>query len=221
MKRVSTVEKCPAMGADSEGLIAPDSRRRLGLRRLEWAAASPQALAELLALLGCHFLPALVHALPNTLVYSSPHIGARRAMTTPSAEEDAAQRQKSKGLPEGDLAPAEQRRQQPIPKVQHYFAANGNKYRDRQNRQRGNENPFLSHVQFLMLSYIRRKHFAIVRGYDASRSACARAAYSRSRQSPRPSPCSCDHPVRERRKLHAARQGVRQAQTPAHPEPRC
>src|SRR5437773_8247205 len=94
MKRVSTVEKCPAMGADSEGLIAPDSRRRLGLRRLEWAAASPQALAELLALLGCHFLPALVHALPNTLVYSSPHIGARRAMTTPSAEEDAAQRQK-------------------------------------------------------------------------------------------------------------------------------
>ena len=109
-------------------------------------------------------------------------------MTTPSAEEDAAQRQKSKGLPEGDLAPAEQRRQQPIPKVQHYFAANGNKYRDRQNRQRGNENPFLSHVQFLMLSYIRRKHFAIVRGDEASRSACARAAYSRSRQSPRPSP---------------------------------
>src|SRR5437899_12057449 len=97
MKRVSTVEKCPAMGADSEGLIAPDSRRRLCLRRLEWAAASPQALAELLALLGCHFLPALVHALPNTFVYSSPHIGAGRAMTTPSAEEDAAQRIRAAG----------------------------------------------------------------------------------------------------------------------------
>src|SRR5207249_5395153 len=54
---------------------------------------------------------------------------SEESMTTPSAEEDAAQRQKSKGLPEGDLAPAEQRRQQPIPKVQHYFAANGNKYR--------------------------------------------------------------------------------------------
>src|SRR5207247_10088593 len=120
------------------------SRRRLGLRRLEWAAASPQALAELLALLGCHFLPALVHALPNTLVYSSPDIGARRAMTTPSAEEDAAKRQKSKGLPGGNLAPAEQRRQQPIPKVQHYFAANGNKYRDRQNPKRGNEHPIRS-----------------------------------------------------------------------------
>src|SRR5881409_2230953 len=99
MKRVSTVEKCPAMGADSEGLIAPDSRRRLGLRGLEWAAASPQALAELLAPLGCHFTPALGHGVANTIVYSSPHSGARRATTTPSAEEDAAQRQKSTGVP--------------------------------------------------------------------------------------------------------------------------
>src|SRR6266403_604948 len=90
-------------------------------------ATRAPTLAGLLALLGCHLPPALVHSLPNTLVDSSPNIGARRAMTAPSAEEDAAQRQKSQGLPEGDLAPAKERRQQPIPQVQHQFAAEEDK----------------------------------------------------------------------------------------------
>ena len=44
-------------------------------------------------------------------------------MASKSAEEDPAQRQKSKRLPEGDLAPAEERRQQPIPQLPHDLAA--------------------------------------------------------------------------------------------------
>ena len=73
-------------------------------------------------------------------------------MTTPSAEEDAAQRQKSKRLPEGDLAPAEERRQQPVPQMHHQFAADEDKNRDRQDRQWSHPNPFLIHVEFLTLS---------------------------------------------------------------------
>src|SRR5713226_2452221 len=88
--------------------------RFAGWRSKAGATRAP-TLAELLALLGGHALPALVHALFD----SPPHIGARRAMAGPSAKEDAAQRQQSQRLPEGDLAPAEERRQQPIPQVQH------------------------------------------------------------------------------------------------------
>ena len=99
----------------------------IGGWRFKAGATRAPTLAELLALLGRHPLPALVHSLPNTLIDSPPNMGARSAVTTPTAEEDAAQRQKSQGLPEGELAPAEQRRQQPIPQVQHYFAADEDK----------------------------------------------------------------------------------------------
>jgi hypothetical protein len=40
-----------------------------------------------------------------------------------SAKEDPAQRQKPQALPKGDLAPAEERRQQPIPQLHYQFAA--------------------------------------------------------------------------------------------------
>src|SRR5713226_7451062 len=120
--------------------------------RSKASATRAPTLAELFALLGRHLLPALVHPLPNTLIDSPSDIGARKAMGTPASEEDPAQRQKSQRLPERDLPPAEERRQQPIPQVQHDFAADGDKYRDRQDRQRSKDNPFLSHVQFLMLS---------------------------------------------------------------------
>src|SRR5260370_30719385 len=83
--------------------------------RCKAGATRAPTLPELLAVLGGHALPALVHALFD----SPPHMGAGRAMAAPSAEEDAAQRQKSQRLPEGDLAPAEERRHQPIPKAQH------------------------------------------------------------------------------------------------------
>ena len=65
--------------------------------------------------LGCHALPALGHA--------TAEIGAMRTVAPKSAEEDPAQRQKSKRLPEGDLAPAEERRQQPVPQLHDDFAA--------------------------------------------------------------------------------------------------
>src|ERR1700739_2855829 len=84
-----------------------------------WAEAETfaHALTESVALLGGHVSTALFHA--------TAEIGATGAVRSESAEEDAAQYQDSKRLPESDLAPAEERRQQPVPKLQHYFAADG------------------------------------------------------------------------------------------------
>ena len=53
--------------------------------------------------------------------------GVTGTVPSKSAEEESAQGQKSKRLPEADLAPAEERRQQPIPQVQHDFAADDGK----------------------------------------------------------------------------------------------
>src|ERR1017187_929186 len=99
------------------------------------------------------------HALPESFPLLRGHVlGAGETVTSKSAEEDPAQRQNSKGLPEGNLAPAEDRRQQPIPQLQHYFAAGGDKQQNCRNRQWSQENPSPSHphshphLQFLMLS---------------------------------------------------------------------
>src|SRR6266566_8053026 len=108
------------------------------------AATSAHALPESFPLLRGHVLPALGHA--------TAEVGAMETVASKSAEEDTAQRQNSNRLPEGDLAPAEERRQQPIPQLQHYFAADGDKNQNPQNRQRSQENPSPSHVQVLMLS---------------------------------------------------------------------
>src|SRR5271157_197635 len=108
------------------------------------AEAFAHALPESFPLFGRHVLATLFHAAAET--------GATGTVPSQSAEEDPAQRQQSQRLPKGDLAPAEERRQQPIPEVQHYFAADEDKEQQRQDRQRSNENPFLSHVQSLMLS---------------------------------------------------------------------
>ena len=83
------------------------------------AEAFAHALPESFPLFRRHVLAALFHATAET--------GATGSVPSKSAEEDPAQRQKSKRLPEGDLAPAEERRQQPIPQVQHYFAADDGK----------------------------------------------------------------------------------------------
>src|SRR6266481_3259242 len=79
----------------------------------------------------------------TALFRATAKIGATGTVPSMAAEQDPAQRQNSKRLPEGDLAPAEQRRQQPIPEFQHDFAAEGNKQHDPQNCQRSNENHFL------------------------------------------------------------------------------
>ena len=93
------------------------------------------------------------HALPQSFPLLAGHVsGARETVASKSAEENPAQRQNSKGLPEGNLAPAEDRRQQPIPQFQHYFAADGDKQQEPADRQRSQENPSPSHLQFLILS---------------------------------------------------------------------
>src|SRR2546425_3171244 len=86
-----------------------------------WAKAAtfPYTFPQSFPLLRGQMPPALFHATAET--------GATGTVPSKSAEEDAAQRQDPKRLPEGNLAPAEERRQQPIPQVQHYFAADGDK----------------------------------------------------------------------------------------------
>src|SRR5205814_3599097 len=121
----------------SEHASPVSSHRRLDIGRLEWAAASPQALAELLALLGRHALPALVHSLPNALIDSPPHLGARRDTHTQVSEQNPAKSEQSDGLPEGNLPPSEHRRQVPVPQMHHHFAADPDENRHRHARQRG------------------------------------------------------------------------------------
>src|ERR1039457_5631974 len=87
------------------------------------AATSAHALLESFPLLGRHGLPALGHAIGP----ATAELGAMATVASKSAEEDPAQRQHSKRLPEGKLAPAEERRQQPIPQLLYYFAADGDK----------------------------------------------------------------------------------------------
>src|SRR5262249_47428377 len=128
--------------------IAPGSSRcRRGSGRLEWAAASPPGLAGPFAFFRRHLRPALFHA--------AAHIRASGSTPSQSAEEDTAESQQSNSLPERDLVPTEERRQQPIPQVRHYLAAYEDKEGHSQNRQRRYPKqslPSRSHVQFLMLS---------------------------------------------------------------------
>src|SRR5437660_6499606 len=114
------------------------SRRRFGIRRLDGAATYPQALAELLALLGRHSLPAFGD--------SPPKIGAMKATTTNPSEQKPAQSQQSDSLPEGNLPPYEQHREQPVPQMHHQFAANCDEDRHPYDRQWCYPNQFLSHV---------------------------------------------------------------------------
>jgi hypothetical protein len=80
------------------------------------------------------------------------HAGATGTVKPGSAEEDPAQRQDSERLPEGDSGPAEERRQQPVPQLPHDLAADGDEQQACENYQRCQENPFPSHVQFLIPS---------------------------------------------------------------------
>src|SRR5258708_37903997 len=78
--------------------------------------------------------PTFAHALPESfplfrrhvsaaLFHATAEIGSPRTVSSQSAEQDPAQRQKSQRLPEANLAPAEERRQQPIPQANHHFGA--------------------------------------------------------------------------------------------------
>jgi hypothetical protein len=89
-------------------------------------------LPESFPLLRGHVFAALFHATAD--------IGAAGAVKSKSAEEDPAQCQKSKRLPEADLSPAEELRQQPIPQLQNYLAPDGDKKEHSQDRQRSYPN---------------------------------------------------------------------------------
>src|SRR5712691_6447732 len=101
-------------------------------RRCTEAEAFAHALPESFPLFRRHVLAALFHA--------TAEIRATGTVRSKAAEEDAAQHQDPKRLPEGDLAPAEERRQQPIPQLQHDFATDGDKDEDPENRQRSDQN---------------------------------------------------------------------------------
>jgi hypothetical protein len=75
-----------------------------------------------------------------------------KATTTEASEQNPAESQQSDSLPEGDLPPSEQRRQQPIPQMHHYFAANRNESHHRQDRKWGYPNQFPSHSRVLISS---------------------------------------------------------------------
>src|SRR5713226_7219363 len=107
------------------------------------APAFTHALPEPFALLRGHVRAALGHALGHALFYATAKMGATGTVPSKSADEDPAQQQESQRLPEGNLAPAEERRQQPVPQVQHYFAADDDKEQHPQNRQRSYENQSL------------------------------------------------------------------------------
>src|SRR5439155_10718032 len=100
------------------------------------AATSEHALPESFPLLGGHALPALGHA--------TAEMRTTKTTASISAEADPTQRQKTQRLPEGDRAPAEERRQQPVPQEQHDFAADEGEQQHPQNRQGSDEYPSLS-----------------------------------------------------------------------------
>src|SRR5208337_2186281 len=109
--------------------------------RSGWAetAMFAHALPELFPLFRRHGLPPLSLA--------AAELGATSTVASQSAEKNPAQCQHSKCLPEGKLVPAEKRRQQPVPQLLHYFAAEGDEQQNPQYRQWGQVNPFLFHIQ--------------------------------------------------------------------------
>src|SRR5713226_731621 len=76
------------------------------------APAFTHALAEAFALLRGHVRAALGHAIGQALFYATADTGATGTVPSKPAEENPAQQQESQRLPEGNLAPAEERRQQ-------------------------------------------------------------------------------------------------------------
>src|SRR5260370_14203912 len=82
-------------------------------RRCTEAEAFAHALPESFPLFRGHVLAALFHA--------TAEIGATETVRSPSAEKDSAQHQDPKRLPQGDMMPAEQRRNQPLPHIRHHL----------------------------------------------------------------------------------------------------
>src|SRR6266545_375482 len=160
--------KSPLDGARSR-------RRRRDISRPAESETVAYTLPEPFTLLGGHGIETL---------------GPIATVASRSTDEDPAQCQQSQPLPERDLAPAENWRQQPVPQQLHDFAADETNQQYRRDSDRGHEEQFASpcHVRFLMLSSIRRKYPAAVCANAAPHNVCATGACSRSRRSPRITP---------------------------------
>jgi hypothetical protein len=84
-------------------------------------------LTQSLAFLGRHLIKAVIDALAHTAAYLFDRRLARMAATSAAAPETAeqnpAQGEQAKRLPEGDRPQSEQLRRQPIPQKHYYSAA--------------------------------------------------------------------------------------------------
>jgi len=92
-------------------------------RRFKTAATAAPTLAEFLALLWRHLLPALVEPPLDFVAAIIP-------MTAKASEEYPAENQQTEGLPEVDLMQPKERRQQPVPQMHHHFTENSDENRD-------------------------------------------------------------------------------------------
>src|SRR5262249_33442872 len=146
----STANGCSGAGSrpsfPSERVRAGDGAASRLLRLAGRAEAPPLAhpLPELLPLLRGHVLATLLHAAADSR--------AEGAASPTPAEQAPAKHQKPQRLPERDLGPAEERRQQPVPQMLHDFTAEGDEYRDAQDGQRSDPDQILhswSHVRSL------------------------------------------------------------------------
>src|ERR1700735_5225532 len=108
--------------------IGHGSRRRFGVARFGRAGATAKSLTGFFAFFGGHLLPPLGH--------SPAAVGTMRAAHTKAAEQNPAESQQADSLPEGNLAPSEQRRQQPVPQMHHECAADHDEKSDSQRGQK-------------------------------------------------------------------------------------
>ncbi len=149
-----------------------ESRRlfALAFRTPKTTATSAPTTAEPLPFLRRHLLPFLP-ALPRSPVV--------RSMTAKAAKEHPAQDQEPERLPETDVRPAKQRRQQPVPQTHYDLPANRQKSRKRQRCRKENPlipfHPFICHTT-LISSQTHRVSSAAARADAAPHTACAKAA---------------------------------------------
>src|ERR1700739_1458781 len=80
--------------------------------------ATTKSLAELLAFFGRHLFPPFPHAFSHSFChafsYTVTHVPFSAAGSPPSSKQNPAEKQQPKRLPEGNQAPTEKRRPQPI-----------------------------------------------------------------------------------------------------------
>src|SRR5262249_28390188 len=121
----------------------------------EWVetASRAHALPEPLPLFRGHVLPPLAHPVHHSIRPPLSDAAAEAGWIprggSKSAKQDPAQRQESNALPEGNLAPPENRRQQPVPQQFDQFTADRDEQEQSDDRQRPDPDQSPSHVELL------------------------------------------------------------------------